>query len=981
MAVSRSSPDSRLAPDPQQQQAIEHLEGPALVVAGAGTGKTTVLIRRIAMLIREGHARPEEIVALTYTDNAAQEMLSRVQRDVGGSDAKDLQITTFHAYCNQLLHRANRQFHVLDDKQLWIFLRRNLREFRLNYYVRAANTTKFLDDLLDFVRRCHDELVGPEQYREYVQQIESGKVASPRVSRSKDSETISDEEAFGRCREIAFVFEKVEAMLHEHGFGTFGHMILRANELLAADPGILEQQRSRAKFILVDEFQDANYAQIKVLEKLAGTGRNVFAVGDPDQGIYRFRGASSAAFELFQKRFPEAKLIVLSKNRRSTTPILKCAFALISQNPEFAVQAREVQYRRAPLISARDEEDRPAASNRALVRAILVTGAFMEATDLVSALIEHKKRSRCDWKDIGILYRIHSHRDEVATELARNGIPFTIEGLDVLDTPEVRDLLACTGAAISDDSAALLRVAALRQFAVDPHELSNAMKGLPRDTQASIAALLPKIQGGSALLKTVTLARETVAGQKIYSTLLALSRQFQISRSPAIEALLQFANQWEHSPITETGTPAEFLEYLAYFREARGVIPLTFGEDENSVRLMTAHSAKGLEFEHVFILRASKGSFPSYYRESLIEFPRELRNSGLASDDEKQISEQEERRLFYVAMTRARDTLTLYGQFGRGKTERTPAGYIRELLKNRELKSVLQERSCREFQTDIFAAEEPQALSRIAEWITMPPASDLASTLSASAIQSYEMCPLQFKLEREWRIPSEVSGALQYGAAMHRVLLAYYDSVRWERTMMEAELVALLTSDLASAGFADQYQRELYTSKGVAEIHEFLAATMRTQPEVLHTEERFNFRIGQTNVVGRIDRIDRSEDCVVVTDYKTGRPKTQEDADESLQLSIYALAAKDKWGYRADRLVFHNLDGNTQVVTHRSEADLNAASMKVTAIASEIAAGKFDAKPGIHCGFCAYRMLCPKTEKRVPETLVSAAEPGKAGPS
>jgi ATP-dependent exoDNAse (exonuclease V) beta subunit len=388
---------------------------------------------------------------------------------------------------------------------------------------------------------------------------------------------------------------------------------------------------------------------------------------------------------------------------------------------------------------------------------------------------------------------------------------------------------------------------------------------------------------------------------------------------------------------------------------------------------MTAHSAKGLEFEHVFILRAVKGRFPSNYRESLIEFPRELRNSGMAGDDERQVSDQEERRLFYVAMTRARDTLTIYGQFGRGKTERTPPGYIRELLKNPGLKGVLRERKCREFQTDIFAGEESKELSRIGEWISMPPKSDLAATLSASAIQHYELCPLQFKLEREWRIPSEPSGALQYGAAMHRVLLTYYDSVRWERTLGEAELVEQLRSDLAGAGFTDQYQRELYENKGAAEIHEFLTFAERAHPEVLHTEEKFNFRVGETNVVGRIDRIDRSGDCVVITDYKTGRAKTQEDAAESLQLSIYALAAREKWGYRAERLIFHNLDGNTQITTMRSDADLTAAAMKVSAIASEIAAGKFDAKPGIHCGFCAYRMLCPKTEKRIPETLVQAS--------
>src|SRR5205823_1363810 len=139
MAVSRSTPDSRIQPDPQQREAIEHVHGPMLVLAGAGTGKTTVLIRRIANLIRGGHARPDEILALTYTNNAADEMRQRVQAELRDVDAKDLQVGTFHAYCNELLKRFGRDFKVLDDPQLWIFLRRNIRELKLKYYVRAAS--------------------------------------------------------------------------------------------------------------------------------------------------------------------------------------------------------------------------------------------------------------------------------------------------------------------------------------------------------------------------------------------------------------------------------------------------------------------------------------------------------------------------------------------------------------------------------------------------------------------------------------------------------------------------------------------------------------------------------------------------------------------------------------------------------------------------------------------------------------------------
>jgi DNA helicase II / ATP-dependent DNA helicase PcrA len=963
--------------DPQQREAIEHVHGPMLVVAGAGTGKTSVLTRRISRLISGGHAGADEILALTYTINAANEMRQRVERELRGTDVKGLRVCTFHGYCNDLLIQSRRDFRVLDDPQLWIFLRRNIRELRLNYYIRAASIAEFLKHLLEFVRRCHDELVGPEQYADYVRRIERGELTLPRVTKSKKSEEITDEEALGRCREIAFVFETVERLLRERNLGTFGHMILRANQLLEEDSALLERERARARFILVDEFQDANYAQIKVLHKLAGEGahatQNIFAVGDPDQGIYRFRGASSGAFQLFQKHFAGSRLVVLNKNRRSTTPILKCAHALISQNPESLTGGGE--YRRMPLISARDESEQNKSLRRIPVDAVLVTGNFMEATDLVSGIVERRQQSRCQWKDIAVLYRSHFHRDEVAAELSRNDIPFSIEGLDVLDAPEVRDLLGCLGAVVSEaDDAAVFRVAALPQFSVDPNELKAAIKALPRDSNASLTVVLRDVKSGRQVLETVRLARQRVAGSKAYSAVLTLIREFQIARGSAIEALVKFCNEWENSPITQTGEPGEFLDYVDYFREARGTIPLAANDQEDAVKLMTAHSGKGLEFDHVFILRAVKGCFPTYYREPLIEFPAELRNAGVADEDEKKVFDQEERRLFYVAMTRARDTLTVYGQFGRGQTEKTPPGYMRELIKNRELKGYLKQRTCREFQTEIFAAAEAPAVSRLGEWIALPPASDLASTLSASAIQHYETCPLQFKLEREWRIPAEASAALQYGACMHRVLLTYYDSVRWDRRLSEPELMERFCAELEAAGFSDHYQRELYQEKGIEELRQFVAGAELTKPDVLHAEEHFSVEVGPTKLVGRIDRIDRgSGDNVVITDYKTGRPRSQEDADESLQLGVYALAAREMWGYRAERLVFHNLEGNTAVSTERSELKIEEAKRKVEDIAEKIGAGQFEAKPGFHCAWCAYRVLCPKTEKRIPEMLAKPA--------
>jgi DNA helicase-2/ATP-dependent DNA helicase PcrA len=959
--------------DQNQRQAIEHTRGPMLVVAGAGTGKTTVLTRRIARLIREGIARPEEILAVTYTNNAAREMRERVQEDLRGADLSGLRLVTFHKYCDDLLHKCGRQFGVLDDKDLWIFLRRRIRELNLNYFVHAASVSKFLDDLLDFMRRCQDELVGPEKYAEYVSRVERGELPIPRVSKSKDASALSDEEVVGRCREISNVFATVEGMLREQNLGTFGHMITRAHDLLRDNAELLAEEQRQTRFILVDEFQDANFAQVRILKNLAGTAGNVFAVGDPDQAIYRFRGASSAAFSLFQRQFPTANLLVLGKNRRSTKPILQCAFALVNENPSVTVKDGSLSYCRAPLVSAREEEAileaQPLQSPP--VDVALLTDRDMESPDLVDAIRKRKKQNRTKWSDFAVLYRSHSHRDELALALTEEDIPYSIENMDVIDTPQVRDVLACLGAVVSSaDGASLFRVAALPQFAVEPQELRAAMKALPKDSPGSaVATVLGQVFGGKVILETLQAVRDVIAARKAKAgtALEIIVDRFSLGRSGPVEAVLRFAHDWEEKPITETGEVGEFLQYLDYFREARGAICMP-AQDENAVHLMTAHTAKGLEWQHVFILRGNSGSFPCSYREALVEFPRELRDPESAAEgDNKELHQQEERRLFYVAMTRARDTLTIYAKKGTGKDD-TPPGLLRDLLKSKLVNPWIRRRDAKPLQSEFFAAAAASLVgSRTNEWLDLPPMFDLSEKLSASAVERYETCPLQFKLEKEWRIPSEIPGAMQYGAAMHRVLRTYYDSVRQGRELSDADLIDLFCVDLGQAGIQDHYQHELYERQGRSQLKAFLEAChLGAIPEILHLEEWFEVRIGETKVTGRIDRIDRLGDGrVMITDYKTGKPRSQENADESLQLSIYAMAAREKWGYQVDRLAFYNLGENSSMVTYRDDLQLQAAKVKVAVVAAKIAEGNFEPKPGFHCTFCAYRNLCPATEKRV----------------
>ncbi|MGD1216333.1 MAG: ATP-dependent DNA helicase [Terriglobales bacterium] len=974
-----ASPAMKIVPDERQQQAIGHVHGPMLVIAGAGTGKTTVLTQRVANLIREGHARPDEILALTYTDNSAAEMLARVRGELKGSAIDGLQTCTFHAWCYGLLQRRGADFGVLDDKDLWVYLRRRIRDLRLKHFVRAANVGQFLDSLLDFMRRCQDELVGPEQYARYVERLERGEVPLPWVTRSKKQTELEEAEILERCQEIARVFATVENMLLEKNLGTFGHMITNAFRLLKDEPTLLEEERGRTRFLLVDEFQDANFAQVEILSLLAGPAANVFAVGDPDQAIYRFRGASSEAFTLFVRNFPAARVVVLGKNRRSLSPILRCAFGIVNDNPPVSSQTLSqkgipISYQRAPLESLRDEEAKQKGETTAapLVEIVTWRDKEVEAADLAGRIQKKRKEQRCRWSEFAVLYRQHNHRDELVHEFAERGIPFSIEGLDVLDTPEVRDVVACLTAAVSpNDAASLFRVAALPQFGINPMELRAAMRAVRRQ-DLDLRTVLGRLAGGSAVLESVEKVHCEVGkdGVRADDAVNVVIRHFGLQRSALVVAFLKFVEEWHKKALAETGSPSEFLEYLDYFGQARGTIPLPRSLDD-AVQLLTAHAAKGLEYRHVAIIRGSSNNrFPTPYEEPLIAFPAELRRSDASSNDDKTLHEEEERRLFYVAMTRAKDTLAIYAHQGRSKRDPKPTQFLREFMVHAAYKRFWSTHPAAAVQDTLFAEEEQRIAvqqSNVAAWLLMPPSASFVTGLSASAIEIYEECPLRFKLEREWNLPRDVPASLHYGAAMHRILHTFYDAQRYGREIGDDDLLELFRSDLASAGIADRYQYELYLRQGIEQLRQFFeVARSAPPPEVIETERRFELQVGSAKLAGRVDRIDRTgPDTVAIVDYKTGKPRSQEDADESLQLSLYALAARETWGKHADRLIFYNLETNMPVSTTRTDAELEAAKLRVQEASDEIAEGKFPPKLGYHCAFCPYRNLCPATEKIV----------------
>ncbi len=1006
------SNSGQFIPTREQQTAIEHVPGPMLVVAGAGTGKTTVLAHRIARLIQSEAARPDEILAVTYTRNSAAELMSRVaailyppsnqqhslypemdrQQAAKKLMRSGLQAYTFHSYCYRLLQDAGTKFQLLDDKDLFVLLRRRIADLKLQHYIKAATPGKFLSDLLKFFSSCHDELRTPDDYDRYLGKLERGEIPLPRMAKSKDALAMSDDEILGRCREVAGAFRFAEKMLQDEGLGTFGHIMTRAVEVLTRRKSVLERAQKRARFILIDEFQDSNVAQIKLASLLAGDEANVFAVGDPDQAIYQFRGATSGAFDQFLRTFgsERVKRVTMSANRRSTPPILGCAYEAIKCNP--AIVNLDRDWARQQLTCARVERE-PQLAVAGAVQAVAALDAEQEAI-FVADSIETMQRQNPDfvYRNIAVLYRSHFNREEIVAELTRRGIPIRVKGADLLQTPELRDAMAVLRIIDASHPVALFRVAALPQFNIDPERFRNELTLL--SDQVSAEAALENVSGGPEVLRTIRSAQNEImaVSGNLTAALTIAQRVFQLPDSMPLRRLHDFAGRWCEKPKQITGKASlhDFLDYLKLFSEAGGALVEETDEDdpvaalapneldniptEDAVQLMTVHAAKGLEFPCVFVVRVASPTFPSPYKESLVEFPQQLR-AVQDDSDPKTLHGQEERRLFYVAMTRAMDQLYLCGKVSRIKgLPVPPSKFLRELVDQKSLREQIRFQVMPLASIDqMQAAAEP--LLNVSEWTKLPArANGKLLELSASAIQQYETCPLSYKLRYDWRLPEDASAALQFGNAMHLALKAYFDGMRAGRTPDEPTLIACFLDEFAKARIDEPLQREMYEQQGRTQLSAFVHSQLASpEGEVLETERRFKIEVQGARVKGRLDRLDRlSNGEVAIIDYKTGKPKTQDDANDSLQLSIYALAGKSL-GHKPASLVFINLTNGAAVESRRSEENLRAAELKIADIAAKIAAGEFEPNPGSRCFWCSYSSICPTQEEPLPRPAVERA--------
>ncbi|MDP8904021.1 MAG: ATP-dependent helicase [Chloroflexota bacterium] len=766
---------------PAQRAAVEWTGGPLMVLAGAGTGKTTVVVERVRhLLARDASLKPENILVLTYNVRAATELTQRLERTLGLSTAARLVVANFHSFGYRLLrdNRAELGLSDVADTLDEVGVRLLLRELRPQLghflYHPIAAWPAATDGFAHVIARAKDELITPQEFRRFVDakrtafQMRWGidawdeALADLRARRTdrrqmrgtadtrtalrhgqdeaeREADRAARRDASGinwavgwnqldpdqqqlarglkqtylrnaeayevvRLSEQAEVYELYQQMLTRRGVLDFGEQQLRAIQLLHDRPNILRRYQAQFRHVLVDEFQDANMAQIALLE-LVGRGPdkpdNVVVVGDDDQSIYRFRGASYAAFRQFEERFgkppdwdpdrpttPVASLPLL-ENRRSTAHILSAASRLIGHNSN--------------RLKAGDSL-RPIKEAGAPVEVVYCADDVDEADAIVARIRDAYESLPAPrrWSDVAVLYRMHRHRDRIVERLRRAGIPFTvIGGTGIFVQPDVRDAEAALRViAAPSDSVAFTRLLSAGPWRFDALDIMRLRRaanwdGRPMydaavallrgelDEQAS-PALRAKLERLLGCLDDLiprgtrdapfTLLEEYLVRTNVLHDLIAAGTAEAQRSVLALARFMRFVADWQRDH--PAGSLRDFVHYLDVYQEVGGDLDAErpAGTALEGVLLMTVYQAKGLEYETVIVPRLVEGQFPTNRTESL-PIPLELLKQSPPPDFEV----DEERRLLFVAMTRAKSRLILTAPDGEAGSER-PSQFVEQVV-------------------------------------------------------------------------------------------------------------------------------------------------------------------------------------------------------------------------------------------------------------------------------------------------------------
>ncbi|MBI4252632.1 UvrD-helicase domain-containing protein [Candidatus Uhrbacteria bacterium] len=985
----------------EQSTAVTQGEGPLLIVAGAGTGKTTVITRRIAWLILSGKCKPDEVLALTFTEKAAGEMEERVDRLLPYGYV-NLWISTFHAFCQRILERHGldigvpNSFKLLDTTASWLLVRKNLDRFDLDYYRPRGNPTKFIHALLQHFSRAKDEGILPEDYLRYAQDQKRGQ--SPFLQ-----ETVTVPVSAKRSEEIANAYHIYQQLLLENNALDFGDLLVYTRELFMNRPAILEQYRAQFKYILVDEFQDTNWIQYTIVNLLATPDDNLTVMADDDQAIFLWRGASYHNILQFKKDYPQSREIFLTQNYRSCQNILDCAYQFIQHNNPDRL---EYQLSEKGGLS---KQLRAQHERQGSIEHIHCTTP-QEEVALVCKKIAELKEKNVDlcWSDIAILVRANDTAKPFCEHLRDAHIPYYVVSAKGLYTkPVIMDMLAyCTLLVRPHDSPAFWRVLtwpfytyasatliALSHYAhrcgISLYEACQKVDAIPDirpEDRVALKGLCAIIEKHSMLARSARAAEIFLTVVRDSGYLAYLKDGETEEKREGLKVLDVFYKKIRALSLDMNDARLkDILDCVSLEQEAgeQGTMPRRDDESPDAVHILTCHSAKGLEFDHVFIVNMVDRRFPTTERHDAIELPAELLKEIVPQGDAHL---EEERRLFYVALTRAKRGVYLTSCEDTGTNRKKKLSrFLHEMGLNVGWgqAQILQSQKLSQTPAEpdpISTEEQKQKFGPDTNFAVLP----ISHVFSYSQLAAFQKCPLQYKYAFVVKLPVFGKPALSFGRTLHLTLQKFFEQcIELERRDQQqlfksAEnlytdnhqalpsldtLFELYDQCWIDEWFSSKRQKEEYRQRGcdiLKRLHEEVSRTpMRTKA----LERDFIIRFGdypdQITIKGRMDRVDECDDGTVeIIDYKTGTPKDKLTREDKEQLLYYQIASQEVFGEHPSKLTYYYLDDGSTITFIGSDEDIQKLRSKAATIVGQIRESTFEATPGWHCRFCDFRDIC-----------------------
>jgi DNA helicase-2/ATP-dependent DNA helicase PcrA len=986
----------------QQKKAIEFGEGPFLIVAGAGTGKTTVITQRLAWLIAQGKARSDEILALTFTEKAAGEMEERVDQLLPYGYL-DLWVSTFHSFAERILKDnaleigLPNDFKLFNEFEQWILIRQNLDRFKLDYYRPLGNSTKFIRALIKHFSRAKDEAISPEEYLEYAENLRLNTDSVGFLKDQLDPELIKKltkkelreiaASEIKKTLEVAEAYHTYQQLLLEESGLDFGDLITYCLQLFRQRPLILTKYRSQFKYILVDEFQDTNWAQYELIKLMAAPKNNLTVVADDDQSIFRFRGASMSNILQFKKDYPASQEVILVENYRSAQPILNLAYHFIQLN-----NPNRLEYQLSQNNKSEKKIDKKLIAQQkqeAQIEVLRFSTQDDETKSVIRKIVELKEKDPAtSWADFAILVRANDQASNFISVLELAQIPYQfLASRGLYNKSVVLDILAYLKLLDSyHESSALFRVLSLSTLSFSQEELVKLtywakrkacslfevlnqarLLGLQPELTKKIDQILTMIEKHSDLARRKSVTEMVLAFLEDSGYLKYLTKLEEIKSLEIIGYLNQFykrLQKFEKAAVDRS--LKSFLAEIELEIEAgeEGSLTPDLETGPETVKILTVHGAKGLEFKYVFLVNLVDRRFPTIERKEEIPLPDALVKEIVPEGD---IHLEEERRLFYVAMTRAKIGLFFsWAQDYGGARKKKSSRFLQEL-------GLVKPETKKKKEIKIEITEQVINQKKLTLPLLLP------AKFSYTQLAAFNNCPYQYRYAHLLKVPVRGKGTFSFGKSMHLTLERFFELILAKRQDQQKdlfgqkelpiqvnleELLDIYENSWQDDWYLDAKEKADYFTHGKKILREFYEKHQDNWPPVKFLEKEFNVKIQEGEksytLIGKIDRIDEVEGKLRLIDYKTGTPK-EEDAmglSDKDQLLIYQLAGEEIFSEPLEGLTFYYLDNNTEISFLGTEKNLIYIKNKIIKTISEIAKGEFPARPSRLCRFCDFREIC-----------------------